>query len=88
MTGIPIVGTLVGGTREVLSEADAWPVDESAEAEAYVDAIRAVLADPAESRRRARALRDRMLGERTQQAFAEQAAELLLSPDRSAVGAG
>jgi glycosyltransferase involved in cell wall biosynthesis len=88
MTGIPIVGTLVGGTREVLSEADAWPVDESAEAEAYVDAIRAVLADPAESRRRARALRDRMLGERTQQAFAEQAAELLLNPDRSAVGAG
>ena len=88
MTGIPIVGTLVGGTREVLSEADAWPVDENAEAEAYVDAIRAVLADPAESRRRARALRDRMLGERTRQAFAEQAAELLLNPDRSAVGAG
>jgi glycosyltransferase involved in cell wall biosynthesis len=88
MTGIPIVGTLVGGTREVLSEADAWPVDENAEAEAYVDAIRAVLADPAESRRRARALRDRMLGERTQQAFAGQAAELLLNPDRSAVGAG
>jgi glycosyltransferase involved in cell wall biosynthesis len=87
MTGIPIVGTLVGGTREVLSEADAWPVDENAEAEPYVDAIRAVLADPAESRRRARALRDRMLGERTQQAFAEQAAELLLNPDRSAVGA-
>jgi hypothetical protein len=29
-----------------------------------------------------------MLGERTQQAFAEQAAELLLNPDRSAVGAG
>ena len=61
VTGIPIVGTLVGGTSEVLSEADAWPVGETAPAEAYVDAIRAVLADPADSRRRATALRDRML---------------------------
>jgi glycosyltransferase involved in cell wall biosynthesis len=86
MTGIPIVGTLVGGTREVLSEADAWPVGETAEAGSYVDAIRAVLADPAEARRRAQALRDRMLGERTQQAFADQAVGLLLNPDRSAVG--
>jgi glycosyltransferase involved in cell wall biosynthesis len=85
MTGIPIVGTLVGGTGEILSEADAWPVGETAPAEAYVDAIRAVLADPADSRRRARALRDRMLGERTQEAFADEAADMLLSRDRSAV---
>ena len=85
MTGIPIVGTLVGGTGEILSEADAWPVGETAPAEGYVDAIRAVLADPADSRRRARALRDRMLGERTQKAFADQAADILLSRDRSAV---
>jgi glycosyltransferase involved in cell wall biosynthesis len=85
MTGIPIVGTLVGGTGEILSEADAWPVGEAAPAEAYVDAIRAVLADPADSRRRARALRDRMLGERTQKAFADQAADMLLNRERSAV---
>jgi glycosyltransferase involved in cell wall biosynthesis len=85
MTGIPIVGTLVGGTGEILSEADAWPVGETAPAGAYVDAIRAVLADPADSRRRARALRDRMLGERTQKAFADQATDLLLNRDRSAV---
>lgn len=85
MTGIPIVGTLVGGTGEILSEADAWPVGEAAPAEAYVDAIRAVLADPADSRRRARALRDRMLGERTQKAFADHAADMLLNRERSAV---
>jgi glycosyltransferase involved in cell wall biosynthesis len=88
VTGIPIVGTLVGGTGEILSEADAWPVGETAPAEAYVDAIRAVLADPADSRRRATALRDRMLSERTEKAFAAQAAEVLLNPDRSAVRAG
>lgn len=87
MTGIPIVGTLVGGTGEVLSEADAWPVGETAPAQAYVDAIRAVLADPEDSRRRATALRDRMRSERTEQAFAEHAAGVLLSPDRSAVPA-
>jgi glycosyltransferase involved in cell wall biosynthesis len=83
VTGIPIVGTLVGGTGEVLSEADAWPVGETAQAEAYVDAIRAVLADHADSRRRATALRDRMLRERTAKAFADHAAELLLNSDRS-----
>jgi glycosyltransferase involved in cell wall biosynthesis len=82
VTGIPIVGTLVGGTSDVLSEVDAWPVGETAQAEAYVDAIRAVLADPADSRRRATALRDRMLRERTVKAFADHAAEVLLNRDR------
>ena len=80
MMGIPIVVILVGGTGEIFSQADAWPVGETAPAEAYVDAIRAVLADPADSRRRARALRDRMLGERTQDAFADQAADMFAEP--------
>ena len=78
MTGIPIVGTLVGGTGEVLSDADAWPVPEDAGAEAYVQAIRSVLTDQAESRRRALALRERMLRERPEKDFAQRAAELLL----------
>jgi glycosyltransferase involved in cell wall biosynthesis len=88
VTGIPIVGTLVGGTGEVLSEADAWPVGEAAQAEAYVAAIRAALADPENSRRRAAALRDRMLRERTVKAFAAHASKVLLKPDRSEERAG
>ncbi len=78
MTGIPIVGSRVGGTGEVLSEADAWPVAEDQGAETYVQAIRAVLADRGEARRRALGLRERMLRERPEKEFAKQAADLLL----------
>jgi glycosyltransferase involved in cell wall biosynthesis len=84
MTGIPLVASLVGGTGEVLSEAEAWPVDAGGQAKQYVAAIEAALADPADSRRRARALRERMLAERTEKAFADHAAELLLDPERMA----
>jgi len=78
MTGIPIVGSLVGGTGEVLGEDDAWPVAEVEDPDAYVTAIRAVLADPATARERATALRERMLAERTEAAYGERAADLLL----------
>jgi glycosyltransferase involved in cell wall biosynthesis len=83
VTGIPIVGSLVGGTREVLSEEDAWPVPGDLDAEAYVQAIQAVLTDPVESRRRALALRERMLRERTEKEFAKQATDLLLRDDEA-----
>jgi glycosyltransferase involved in cell wall biosynthesis len=86
VTGIPIVGSLVGGTGEVLSEADAWPVAEGEGAEAYVAAIRAALADPSDSRRRALALRERMLRDRTEKAFATRAADVLLTDDGSQEG--
>jgi glycosyltransferase involved in cell wall biosynthesis len=86
MTGIPIVGSLVGGTGEVLSADDAWPVAESGSADAYVAAIRAALADPEDSRRRASALRERMLRERNEKAFATRAAEVLLVADESEEG--
>lgn len=78
MTGVPIVGSLVGGTGEVLSEADAWPVAEMDNAEEYVKAIREVLADPAAARRRALELRERLLHERSEAAFAEEVTDLLL----------
>jgi glycosyltransferase involved in cell wall biosynthesis len=78
MTGVPLVGTAVGGSGEVLGPDDAWPIPEQAGADAYVTAIRAVLADPLEARVRARALRDRMLRDRTEGAFAAHAARILL----------
>jgi glycosyltransferase involved in cell wall biosynthesis len=78
MTGVPIVGSLVGGTGEVLSNADSWPVEDIDNAEGYVKAIRAVLADKAGARQRALALRERLLGQRSEAAFAEQVADLLL----------
>jgi glycosyltransferase involved in cell wall biosynthesis len=86
VTGIPLVGSLVGGTGEVISEADAWPVAEGEGAEAYVAAIREALADPSDSRRRALALRERMLRDRTEKAFATRAADVLLTDDGSQEG--
>ena len=83
MTGIPIVGSLVGGTGEVLSDDDAWPVEDRENAAAYVHSIREVLADPEGSRRRALALRERMLRERPEKTFAARAAEVLLSAPAS-----
>lgn len=78
MTGIPIVGSLVGGTGEVLGAEDSWPVADPENPDAYVRALRDVLADQASARRRSRALRDRLLGQRTESAYAEQVCDLLL----------
>lgn len=79
MTGVPIVGSLVGGTGEVLSQAGSWPVAEHEDAGAYEKAIRDVLADAPRARRRAEALRERLVQERTEEAYAEQLVRLLLT---------
>ena len=81
VTGVPVVGTLVGGTGEVLDPDLSWPVPEDAGPEEYVAALRAVLTDPAGARSRALELRERLLAERTRERFAEQAAAVLLQPE-------
>lgn len=86
VTGIPIVGSLVGGTNEVLTEEDAWPVDDDEGATAYAQAIQAILADPGAARRRALTLRERMLRERSEKVFAARAADVLLVGDKSEDG--
>lgn len=78
MTGIPLVGSLVGGTGEVLHPDGSWPVSESDDPSAYVAALRDALADPVAARARAAALRERLVRERTTAAYAEQLSELLL----------
>jgi glycosyltransferase involved in cell wall biosynthesis len=83
MTGVPIVGSLVGGTGEVLDPDGSWPVAEVEDPDAYVKAIRDVLADPVQARRRSSALRERLLRERTEDAFAAHVADLLLAPEES-----
>ena len=81
MTGIPIVGSLVGGTGEVLSERDSWPVPADEGAEAYVRALSMLLENPEASRERALSLRERLLRERTEESFAAMAAQVLLRAD-------
>ena len=78
VTGIPIVGTQVGGTDEILTPDEAWPIDADAGAEAYALALREVLADPLRARERAATLRKRLLTERTEEDFAARAAQMLL----------
>jgi len=78
MTGVPIVGTRVGGTEEILVDDGAWPIELDEGPEAYVRAIREVLDDPRAARERARGLRERLLRERTPEAFASYAVEVLL----------
>jgi glycosyltransferase involved in cell wall biosynthesis len=85
MAEVPIVASRVGGVGEVVSEADAWPIMEWEEPEAYEKALREIVADPAEARRRSHALRERLMRQRTQQAYGEHAARLLLSPAGEAV---
>lgn len=91
MTGIPIVGSLVGGTGEVLDEDDSWPVADAENPEAYVRAVRDVLADPARARRRSQAMRERLLRERTEEQYADHVVGLLLDdaerkPDEERAG--
>jgi glycosyltransferase involved in cell wall biosynthesis len=84
MTGIPIVGSLVGGTGEILSEDDAWPIAEIDDAGAYVKPIREVLANRTAARGRALALRERLLRERSEDSFAKQVTDLLLVAGKDA----
>jgi glycosyltransferase involved in cell wall biosynthesis len=82
MTGVPIVGSLVGGTGEVLREDDAWPIAEIDDPGGYVEAINEVLANRTAARERALALRERLLRERSERSFAEQVTDLLLVSDK------
>jgi glycosyltransferase involved in cell wall biosynthesis len=81
MTGVPIVGTRVGGTGEVLGDDDSWPVDETAGPDAYERAIRSVLEQPEAARERAVRLRARLVSERSVEEFAKATTRLLLRDD-------
>ncbi len=85
MTGVPIVGTQVGGTGEVIGD-EGWPVPADGDAAQYESAIRSVLTSPDEARERAAALRERMRSERSAEQFATSVADLLIVPVEEEVG--
>ncbi len=58
MTGLPLVGSLVGGTGEVLHDDLSWPIVPCDDVVAYVAALQEVLDDPETARAKARSLRD------------------------------
>ncbi len=64
-SGIPIVGSLVGGTGEVLSNGLSWPIKDIHNVKAYEQALRQVFSDPEAARARALRLREHVLQRRT-----------------------
>jgi glycosyltransferase involved in cell wall biosynthesis len=81
MTGVPIVASVVGGVGELLPDGEAWPVRDVDDPAAYAAAIRDVLADPQDARKRSLQLRERLVEERSEKASAAAAAALLLKED-------
>ncbi len=64
MTGVPLVGSDVGGTGEVLRDGLARAMPPDATPEAWTQAIRALLDDPETARQQALSLRETLLAER------------------------
>ncbi len=75
---IPVVGSLVGGTGEVLLQEFSWPIDNFADIDAYEKAIQEVLAEPEQARSKALQLRDWILKRRSTSAYRETLKHLLL----------
>lgn len=63
--GIPLVGSLAGGTSEVLRPGVSWPVSEIENISDYVGALRAIFSDPSAARVRSTELRRQIVEERT-----------------------
>jgi len=67
--GMPVVAPLVGGIGELLDDAVGYPIPRFDDVDAYVDAIRGILADPAAARDRGAAARGLIEREMSQEAF-------------------
>ncbi|MEO1102116.1 MAG: glycosyltransferase family 4 protein, partial [Pseudomonadota bacterium] len=69
MTGIPIVGSSVGGTSEVLRGGMSWPIVDWENVDAYAAAITEVANDPKAAREKAGSLRAWLIERRTPAAY-------------------
>ena len=66
---IPVVASEVGGVGELITEETGWPIREIDDVDAYVSALEALLADPAEAISRATRLREHTLALCTQERY-------------------
>ncbi|WP_415714097.1 glycosyltransferase family 4 protein [Roseibium sp.] len=82
MTGVPIVGTLVGGTGEILQENMSWRISDIENVDAYRDGIVDVLNNSNIARERAKNLREYLLRNRTVESY-QFALEKLLSAHKA-----
>jgi len=86
--GIPLIGSLVGGTGEILREGLAWPIAEVEDLQSYEIAIHAIAQDPAGARERAGRLRDYVLNRRTVDAYRDALKTMLFDAQVTSESAG
>lgn len=72
MTGLPILASDVGGTREALPDTPDALMPADAPVDAWVAALRARIADPGPARAAAAALRDRLIAARSPEIHSEK----------------
>jgi glycosyltransferase involved in cell wall biosynthesis len=78
--GVPVVASAVGGVSELIDSNTGWPIPADALAETYAEALRDVLASPADALRRAEALQRRVADVYTEVVY-DAALETLLSAE-------
>lgn len=83
MTGVPLVGTRVGGTGEILRDGLTAPIDDVENIDAYCAALKKVIADPNAARKSALALREELLVSRSEDRYLESVRTLLNETDSS-----
>lgn len=77
--GVPLVGSLAGGTGEVLQVGYAVGVADIEDVDAYVAGLREILEEPERARSKAAELRERILTRRTHKAYQESVSALIES---------
>ncbi len=77
MTGVPLVGSRVGGTGEILKEGYCAAIDDSEDAAKYSDGLRWIFDNVDEARARALSLREALAAERTSDAYSADIQSLL-----------
>jgi glycosyltransferase involved in cell wall biosynthesis len=79
--GIPLVGSIAGGTGEILQEGFAFGVQDIEDVDAYVAGLRQILAEPDTARANAAELRGRVLERRTYASYEQSVAKLIAATD-------
>ncbi|WP_235025006.1 glycosyltransferase family 4 protein [Caballeronia terrestris] len=72
LQGISIVASSVGGVPELIDNETGWPVEDFSNVQAYVDAIREALGNPAERIQRAKRLQDRASNRHSMDSYVTQ----------------
>lgn len=80
--GVCVVASSVGGVPELIDDETGWPVKDFGNVDAYIDTVRAALADPRERISRAQRLRERARSRHSMPAYVQQLSDVLNSEVR------